>query len=148
MPQFGKKSKKALVQCHPLLQEVLLEAIKTVDFTLLDSYRGKDAQTSAYQTGHSKAKFGQSAHNYKPCVAIDFIPCPFKDSDWQNYDKFKKVADACFAACEVVKKRHNLPNLKIRWGGDWHQDGNKTINDQWDAGHIELHPWSNYITKT
>lgn len=135
MPVFGSKSKSHLAKCHPKLKAVLSEAIKTVDFSIICSVRGKKEQDEAYRNGFSKVKYPNSAHNQEPCVAIDFIPYPF--SGWGVTSEFKKVGKAIIAA----GKKLGTP---IRWGGDFNMDGDKTKSDAWDAGHVELHPWRSY----
>jgi hypothetical protein len=37
------------------------------------SYRNEADQNRAFELGHSKARFGQSPHNFKPSLAIDFF---------------------------------------------------------------------------
>ena len=74
MYKFSKKSLVAIKELHPKLQAVVNEAIKTVDFTVLDARRGKIEQERAYRAKNSKARFGESAHNYSPAIAFDFVP--------------------------------------------------------------------------
>lgn len=37
------------------------------------AYRGEADQNRAFDLGHSKARFGQSPHNFKPALAIDWF---------------------------------------------------------------------------
>lgn len=155
MPVFGARSKLHLGEAHPYLQRVLLEAIKHFDYSIIQGYRGREEQEVAFRKGFSKAHFGSSAHNYKPCLGVDCIPYPFKDSEWEDDAIFKTMSDHLFSAAETCRQNGMIPktNLKtgkpllFRWGGDWHMDGTKTTNDEWDQPHFELHPWQDYIIK-
>lgn len=138
MPTFGATSMASLAKCHPNLQIIANEAIKETDFKVLDSTRGRDAQTRAYATGKSKAKFGQSAHNYVPAIAFDLFPAPY---DWNNRDSFKRLSIIIMR----IAKSHGIP---LRWGGDWNMDGDKTKSDAWDMPHFELHPWRDWAEKS
>lgn len=138
MPTFGAASLAALAKCHPSLQEIAQEAIKAIDFKVLDSTRGRTDQERAYATGRSKAKFGQSAHNYVPAIAFDLFPAPY---DWNNRGAFKKLAD-------VIMKIAAKKQIPLRWGGDWNMDGDKTTSDAWDMPHFELHPWRTWAKKS
>lgn len=136
--KFGTASKKSLARAHPLLQSILKEAIKEVDFKILDSMRGRDAQMLAYRTGRSKAKFGHSAHNYNPAIAVDLFPAPYS---WTNEAAFNKLAKVMLR----IAKEKGIP---LRWGGDWNMDGGKTTSDGWDKPHFELHPWRTYAKQS
>lgn len=138
MPVFSKQSLASLAKCHPKIQDVLREAIKEIDFIVMDSTRGRNAQTRAYQTGKSKAKFGQSAHNYVPAIAVDVAPYPV---DWNDRARFKALSVVIMR----IAKEQGTP---LRWGGDWNMDGDKTTSDAWDMPHFELHPWREWAKKS
>lgn len=145
---FGTASKASRAKLHPLLQKFVDELIKEIDFKILDATRGRAAQTKAYNTGKSKAKFGQSAHNYVPAVAVDLFPAPYIWPDDKTATAAqRKAAAAAFKELGekglAVAKRLGIP---IRWGGDWNMDGDKTTSDSWDQPHFELHPWRKYAT--
>jgi hypothetical protein len=44
MPYFGDKSLRCLSTCHPLLQQVLREAINHYDFSIIYGHRGRVRQ--------------------------------------------------------------------------------------------------------
>ncbi|KRA63139.1 MULTISPECIES: M15 family metallopeptidase [Rhizobium/Agrobacterium group] len=138
MPVFGAASMKNLEKCHASLKLIATEAIKEIDFRVLDSTRGRDAQNRAFQTGKSKAKFGQSAHNYVPAIAFDLFPFPY---DWNDRKAFTKLATIIMR----IAKEKGIP---LRWGGDWNMDGDKTTSDAWDMPHFELHPWRDWAKKS
>lgn len=134
---FDAASARNLAKAHVLLQLVMNEARKEVEFRVLDATRGKAAQEKAYREGNSKAKYGQSAHNYLPAVAVDIFPAPY---DWNKLDAFRNAA----AVIMRIAKARGVP---LRWGGDWNMDGDKTKTDAWDMPHFELHPWRTYAAK-
>lgn len=145
MFNFGSESKASLAKCHPKLVEIAQEAIKTIDFRVLDSTRGRAAQERAFAGGKSKARFGQSAHNYVPAVAFDLFPAPY---DWKNRQSFIDLyhvigfynpAGGQGRGIALAKK------IPLRWGGDWNMDGN--LSDGWDMPHYELHPWRDWAKK-
>lgn len=131
---FSQQSKNSIAKLHPKLRAIVEEAIDEIDFKVLDSTRGRAAQTKAFMQGNSKAKFGQSAHNYVPAIAMDLFPAPY---DWNNIAAFDRLAKVIMR----IAKEHGTP---IRWGGDWNMDGDKTKSDAWDKPHFELHPWRDW----
>lgn len=128
MAKFGKRSVSNLAQCHVLLRKVMMEAIKDLDFSIIQAYRNREDQEKAFRRGNSKAHFGQSPHNYLPCVAVDCIPSPF--NGWDDAAGFKAMADHILACA----KRLDIP---VQWGGNW-----KTFKD---TPHFELSPWRSYV---
>lgn len=109
MPKLSKLSQERLDTCHPLLQKVVKEAIKTFDFSVACGYRGEQEQNEAYARGFSQKKFPDSRHNSKPSQAVDLVPYPL---DWKNIESFKAMAIAVKAAAAKV-------GVTIEWGGDW-----------------------------
>jgi len=134
MPKFSTRSLKARAELHPILQQLVDEAIKEVDFVILDAQRGRAEQEKAFKGGFSKAHFGQSAHNYKPAVALDVCPFPI---DFNDTAKFRTIAKVFMR----IAKEKKLP---VRWGGDWDMDGDWKDEKFLDWGHFELHPWRSY----
>lgn len=135
---FSKASLASRKKLHPLLRDIVDEAIKEIDFKILDSTRGRAAQTKAFLQGNSKAPFGQSAHNYVPAIAMDLFPAPY---DWNDTAAFIKLS-------KVIMRIAAKKGIKLRWGGDWNMDGDKTTSDNWDKPHYELHPWREYAKQS
>jgi peptidoglycan L-alanyl-D-glutamate endopeptidase CwlK len=125
MPKFSKRSLDTLAKAHPDLQRVANEAIKHFDFTVIESYRGKEAQNKAHALGNSKAKFGQSPHNFKPSLAIDIVPYPL---DWNNLKAFDVMGAAFLDAARKC-------GIEITWG--------KNFTTLKDYPHFELRDWRN-----
>lgn len=115
---------------HESLNILIKEVSKKIGFKIICSYRGKIKQEEAFKNGNSKAIFGQSAHNYKPALAIDIIPEPFRG--WNDYVGFNRILDEFL---KVSKEK----NIEIVLGRDF-----KTIKDY---PHIELKNWK-AIAKT
>lgn len=136
---FGKASLRARAQLHPKLRAIVDEAILEIDFRILDATRGRAAQNHAFKTGRSKAKFGQSAHNYVPAIAMDLFPAPY---DWEDSKAFIELM-------EVVMRIAKKHNTKLRWGGDWDMKGDRNPKGSLeDLPHFELHPWRDFAAKS
>ena len=84
--------------------------------------RGEASQKAALASGASKAKFGQSAHNFSPSFAFDIA---FKNEkgalDWtpKLFEMFAKIVDSKY-------------KIQIEWGGSW---------KFYDAPHFEIRGW-------
>lgn len=76
MPKFGTHSKELREYLCNDLRRLVDEAIKVYDFSIVETYREKSEQDKAYYAKRSKARFGQSAHNYHPSFAVDVYPYP------------------------------------------------------------------------
>ncbi len=144
MFHFSSASLAALSKCHPHLQAIAQAAIRKIDFKVLDSSRGRDAQERAFNGGFSKVHFGDSAHNYLPAIAFDLFPAPY---DWDNKQAFIKLSKVVLALPEELGLLglDDKP-LKLRWGGDWDMNGD--VRDGWDMPHFELHPWRKWSKKS
>jgi peptidoglycan L-alanyl-D-glutamate endopeptidase CwlK len=137
MPAFSQRSLSARAELHPKLQQIVDEAIKVVDFVILDAQRGRAEQEKAFRGGFSKAHFGESAHNFKPAVALDIVPFPI---DFNNVAGFRQIAKVFVD----TGKRLQIP---IRWGGDWDMDGDWKDERFLDWGHFELHKWQDFAKR-
>lgn len=128
MPKFGRTSLKRLNTCHKDLQDILHEAIKFVDFSVLEGYRDKETQNEYYRQGKSKLKFPQGKHNQNPSLAVDIAPYPI---NWSDLKRFRSVVF-------FIKGIAAAKGIKLRLGIDWNGDfvGNERFVD---APHIELH---------
>ena len=130
MPAFGRSSREKLNTCDPFLIEIMEEAIKVMDFTVLEGIRGREDQEKAFREGRSKAKYGESKHNSFPSRAIDIAPWPI---DWEDAEAFVLLAGVVMA----VAHRLGYGDL-VRWGGDWDSD-RRTKDERFrDYPHYEL----------
>lgn len=139
MHTFNKRSLEILPTLHPNLQRVLTEAIRhsPFEFQIICGERNQTDQNKAVAEGRSKAKFGESAHNYSPSCAADCTPVPL---NWNDHRAFQKMGDHIMAVAKSL-------GIAIRWGGDFNRDGDKTTKDSWDKPHFELHPWREVAKK-
>jgi peptidoglycan L-alanyl-D-glutamate endopeptidase CwlK len=127
MPKFSMQSKVRLAGCHPKLQELFNEVIKTYDCSILCGYRGKVEQDKAVMGGMSKTPFPTSKHNKIPSMAVDAAPYPV---DWKDEKRFAHFAG-------YVKATADRLGIKIRWGNDWDQDGYTRDETFHDMPHFE-----------
>jgi peptidoglycan LD-endopeptidase CwlK len=130
MAIFCNRSKRNLDCMHLILVQVANSAIESCDFTIICSVRSAVDQDRAYQLKRSRARFGESPHNYYPSLAFDFIPCPFVDADWENVQRFTDIARNIIAAARQL-------GVNIRWGGDFRSFK--------DLPHFELENWREFI---
>lgn len=147
MPVFSQRSLKARAELHPLLQTVVDAAILKVDFVLLDAQRGRAEQEKAFRGGFSKARFGESAHNYIPAIAFDLCPYPIS---WEPA-LFRKIAETIgYYDIRQGDGRGLALELKIplRWGADWDMDGLWNDENFRDWGHWELDPWRQWAKQS
>ncbi len=128
MPSFSKRSQDALATCHFDLQRILEEAIKITDFTVLCGHRDKVAQMEACKTGRSKLEWPKSRHNSVPSQAVDIAPSPL---NWSDRERFVYLAG-------VVKAVAHSLGIKLRWGGDWNENGVFSDEAFSDLPHFEL----------
>lgn len=122
--KWGKKSLDLLATCDKRLQLIANELLDKCgfDLTVTCGYRGEKEQMEAYNSGKSKAKFGQSKHNVFPSEAIDIMPCSPINWDTKDYRWWKMVA----LAYEIARKN----KIKIRSGA--------FFTGLCDCPHIEL----------
>lgn len=137
--RFSNRSAINLSELHPLLRNICNDAIREFDFCVLDGSRNRAEQEKAFAQGNSKAHFGQSAHNWRPAIAMDIAPYPI------SFDfKAPGVKDSWLALGRIildVAKHHSTP---IRWGADWNMNGSVTDETFLDWGHFELFPWKEW----
>jgi peptidoglycan L-alanyl-D-glutamate endopeptidase CwlK len=129
MPKLSAASRSRLDGAHPLLRKLFTAIADETPILVLDSQRGRAAQERAFALGHSRAHFGQSAHNWSPAIALDVTPAPL---DWSDFDRFAALA-------RLVKAKARTLGIPIAWGGDW--PGLR------DMPHYELDPWRSFAAK-
>jgi len=112
MAKFGQKSLLQLRTCHPDLVEILNEAIKYFDFSILDGHRDKITQNALMKAGKSKLEYPKSRHNQIPSLAVDIVPYPV---DWTDSRRFAVLAGIIYG---IAWRK----GIKIRWGGNWSRD--------------------------
>lgn len=139
MPKFSAVSKARLAAAHPLLQQLMNEAILEFDFTILQSQRGRADQELAFRRGNTKVHYGSSAHNWTPAIALDIAPYPI---NWNDVKAFRRLQMGIIKPLAVKLK------IPIRLGCDWDMDGNTADERFVDWPHVELHPWRTWAKKS
>lgn len=84
--------------------------------------RGMAEQQRVFETGHSKAKWGNSPHNYG--CAVDIVHGTLA---WQMPRKSWEIIG------HMGKETAASIGVKVEWGGDF-----KSL---WDPAHWQLHNW-------
>ncbi len=116
MPELSQKSLNKLQQCHPDIQRVIFEAIKTIDFTIIEGYRTKEDQDVRFYQGTSRVKWPNSKHNAFPAKAIDIWPWPVPRDAKGNLDsnstKWNQLAG-------IILEKADQLGVKLTWGGNW-----------------------------
>lgn len=123
MPSFSEQSKARLYTCHPALIEVCNAVIKDIDITVLEGFRDEATQNRAYALGNSTKRWPESKHNTLPSLAVDIAPYPV---DWEDYYRWRM-----FGGYVLWRAEHM--GIKLRWGGDWDDDG-----DIWDHRFVDM----------
>lgn len=127
MYKFSDRSKENLRTCHSDLVKIANEAIKYVDFTVIEGYRSKEKQRENIKKGVSKTL--NSKHCEIPSRAFDFIPYPF--TTWNDTVSFNKISKVII---ECAKKL----NILARRGSDWNMNECSSDESFYDGPHIEL----------
>lgn len=137
MSAFGKKSMTVRATLHEDLRRVLDEAIKSnyFDFSLIEGIRTPDRQNELYASGESKAKAGESAHNYNKSFAVDLVPYPSRYTDGQA---MLLLAGHIISTAEIL-------GIKLTCGCDWDRDGMVIDTGFKDFWHFELTDWRSMI---
>jgi len=120
MPKFGRRSQIERATLHPKLRDICDQAIKYMDFAIIQGHREEADQEKAFKEGKSKARWPHSEHNKIPSRAMDLFPAPY---DWKDIESFRVLADLILG---IAERR----GVKLRWGGTF-----KTLRD---FPHFEL----------
>lgn len=104
------------------------EVIKHRDCTVLQGHRGEIEQNECCRKGLSKAPWPKSKHNSVPSKAADVMPYPI---DWNDRERIVNFAG--FVLGVAASK-----GIKLRWGGDWNQDGKSKDEKFFDGPHFEI----------
>jgi len=112
--KFSKRSLNNLKECHPKLQKIAHEAIKYIDFAVIDGHRSKEEQNLAYENGFSTVKWPMSRHNTTPSLAFDFVPWHKEKPHvrWGDLNSFIEVIT-------VMKREAKKLGIVMISGGDW-----------------------------
>lgn len=110
-----------LKDAHPDLQAFAAEVRREhPDAHVSWSYRGEKDQNAAFASGVSKARFGESPHNYRPALAIDWFRLTHTGAEWKANWFMDVIVPAARAAGLVsgadFPKFRDLPHVELK---DW-----------------------------
>ncbi|MDA3832813.1 MAG: M15 family metallopeptidase [Spirochaetales bacterium] len=118
---LGTTSKERLSTCHQKLQFIVEDAIKTstIDFGVVCGFRGAEAQQEAFNGGKSKARWGESLHNFRqgdtPCsLAVDLAPYSARINNYIWDDK--SLWDILYYKIMITAYKFGV---NIKWGGNF-----------------------------
>ena len=129
MRKWGRGSQRVWSTVCPELKEVFDIVLEMRDLSAIDGHRDEATQNHYFETGVSKAKWGESLHNHWPSAAVDVQPYPYVEETLRE--------DLTYIAGLVIAVGYML-DYDIRWGGDWDEDGETADNSFDDLFHFEL----------
>lgn len=124
--KLSETSEKLLVGVHPDLVKVVRLAIQltAADFKVIEGVRTQARQKELFAKKATKTMNSRHLTGH----AVDLVPLPV---NWNNKQAFETVSKAMFQAA-------NKLGIKIRWGGDWNQNGRSDDERFYDGPHFEL----------
>lgn len=138
MPSFSASSLAKLATCDTRLQGLLREAIKQIDFTILEGHRNQADQDAAFARGASKLKYPHGKHNALPSRAVDIAPVYMDGGDkisWKDVPAFARLMGYIE---RIAVERGIKVRLGMDWDGDFRTAGHDPGENFLDAPHIEL----------
>ena len=124
MPKFGKRSQKRLKGVDTKLVNVLNQAIKHFDFTVIEGVRSLETQKKYVARGASKTLKSKHIDG----KAVDIAPYPV---DYDDEERFVYLGGFILGVASQL-------GIKLRWGLDWDRDTYTKDTGFRDAGHFEI----------
>jgi len=124
MPRFGKKSIANLRGVNIKLVNVLNQAIKHFDFTVIEGMRSLETQTQYVADGVSKTLKSKHLEG----KAVDIAPYPI---DYDDEERFVYLGGFILGVASQL-------GVKLRWGLDWDMDTYTKDTNFRDIGHFEI----------
>jgi peptidoglycan L-alanyl-D-glutamate endopeptidase CwlK len=134
MSSFSEASFTKLQTCHKDLQIIFEEVIKTWDCIIICGNRGEEEQEEAFKKRASKLHYPNSKHNSNPSLAADALPYPI---DRSNMHRIILFAGKVLGIAQMLYEQGKI-SYRIRWGGDWNNNGNMNDETFIDGEHFEL----------
>ena len=155
MPAFSKTSMARLETCADAIQDILMEAIKIKDFSVICGHRDEKDQNEAYLNNFSKLKFPQSKHNKLPSIAVDIWPYDpvLKEALSGHPSQIARIAAKTGKSEEevaayireeflmlmgIIRAVAHYQGTDVRFGSDWDDDGYRLDQSFDDLPHFEL----------
>tara|TARA_R110000824_G_scaffold225355_1_gene412962 strand:- start:246 stop:626 length:381 start_codon:yes stop_codon:yes gene_type:complete len=124
MPKFGRKSLAELRGLDSRIINVLNQAIKHFDFTVIEGIRSLETQTQYVADGASKTLKSKHLDG----KAVDIAPYPI---DYEDEERFVYLGGFILGVASQL-------GVKLRWGLDWDNDTYTKDTSFRDIGHFEL----------
>jgi len=143
MPRFGAKSKRQLATCHVDLRTILNEAIKHVDFSVVEGVRSPERQQQLFAEGRTTLDGVTKFSRHQPNIdglseAVDVAPYPIDYSDREkSKQRFVFLAGYLKAVADRLLDEGDI-SFTLRQGVDWDGDGNFADQKFDDLPHNEL----------
>jgi len=140
MPGFGDQSLARLETCCAELQLVAHEAIRFVDFSVLEGSRSDAVQARYFEEGKSRIDgvTRRSKHQVSAAqplsLAFDLMPWPpvlHGVNVWHDRFRFTRFGGIVLGIARVH-------GITLRWGGDWDGDGSCRDQSFHDLPHFEV----------
>lgn len=131
MASFGKASEEKLKHLHPDLIRIVRKAIKTLDFTIVQTIRTEEQHNDYLARGMTTIPYNKTRHKPNDAglsEAMDLAPWPI---NWEDENKFYFLAG-------VILQCAKEENIAIRCGYDWDGDGDFKDQNFNDIPHTEL----------
>ncbi len=132
MPEYsyGRRSKANLITCSFDIQRVFQEAIKHRDISITEGNRSNALQAEALAKGTSQLGPGESKHNVMPSKAVDAIPYPTTEEDWENREYWVEWSS-------WIKGLATGMGITLISGFDWDNDFDLDDQKFYDGPHFE-----------
>jgi len=140
MARYSSTSNRRKNTCHPDLIVLADEVIKVHDATVVTGYRTEANQNQLCADGFSRVEYPDSNHNKMPSLAIDLAPY-VPSMGGLTYDREYSLYFAGIVLGIADRLyRSGLMTHKIKWGGNWSTDRNKSFKtiSFYDGLHFEL----------
>jgi len=124
MPKFGRKSAARLKGLDTALVNVLNQAIKHFDFTIIEGKRSLETQKEYVAKGASKTLKSKHLEG----KAVDIAPYPV---DYDDVERFVYLGGFILGVASQL-------GVKLRWGLDWDMDTYTKDTKFRDIGHFEI----------
>lgn len=148
MPTFGYTSRTRLATCHPELQRLMNEVIRTYDCSIIEGRRDKATQDGYFARKVTKVQWPNSKHNAIPpelSTAVDVVPYIrsmggqiWPNPDTQSPEDYLRILGAFYMFLGYVQRIAVELGIPIRMGADWDSDRNLLDQKFHDLPHIEL----------
>tara|TARA_Y100000310_G_C20559874_1_gene752520 strand:- start:414 stop:794 length:381 start_codon:yes stop_codon:yes gene_type:complete len=124
MPKFGEKSLANLKGVDTKIVNVLNQAIKHFDFSVIEGVRSLETQKRYKAKGVTKTLDSKHIEG----KAVDIAPYPI---DYDNIERFIYLGGFILGISSQL-------GIKLKWGMDWDMDTYVKDTKFIDAGHFEM----------